>query len=64
MRFKVDNMTCGHCVRTITAVLKAVDPQAVVSIDLPSRMVEVEGALTAEQAIAAMASEDYTAVQQ
>ncbi len=42
--FEVSDMTCGHCVGTITKALKAMDPQATVRIDLASHQVEVESA--------------------
>lgn len=38
----VKDMTCGHCVSTVTKALKAVDPQASVEVDLESKRVRVE----------------------
>lgn len=32
--FSVPDMTCGHCVRSITEAIQAVAPQATVSTDL------------------------------
>lgn len=40
--FEVNDMTCGHCVSTITKALKAVDPGARVQIDLVTHRVQVE----------------------
>jgi len=40
--FQVDDMTCGHCVSTITKALKAADPQARVQIALATHRVDVE----------------------
>jgi copper chaperone len=40
--FQVNDMTCGHCVSTITEVLKGADKDAKVQIDLPSHRVQVE----------------------
>ena len=40
--FEVNDMTCGHCVSTITKAVRAVDKQAVVSINLASHRVEIE----------------------
>jgi copper chaperone len=40
--FEVNDMTCGHCVSTITKALKAADPAAKVHIDLASHRVQVE----------------------
>ena len=42
--FEVSDMTCGHCVSTITKALKAADRDAKVQIDLASRRVQVEPA--------------------
>lgn len=40
--FEVNDMTCGHCVSTITKALKAVDPGARVQIDLATHRVQIE----------------------
>lgn len=39
--FLVDDMTCGHCVSTITKALASLDKQAKVNVDLGTRRVEV-----------------------
>jgi copper chaperone len=61
MQFEVENMSCGHCVRTITKALQRLDPAATVSVDLATKRVAAAGAFSAEAAIAAMAAEDYPA---
>ena len=40
--FQVDDMTCGHCVKTITQAVKSTDPDAKVSIDLATHRVDIE----------------------
>lgn len=40
--FQVNDMTCGHCVSTITKALKAVDKEATVRIDLANHLVQVD----------------------
>ena len=40
--FEVNDMTCGHCVSTITKALKAADKDAKVQIDLATHRVQVE----------------------
>ncbi|MFO1288369.1 MAG: heavy-metal-associated domain-containing protein [Rubrivivax sp.] len=40
--FEVKDMTCGHCVSTITKALKATDKDARVDIDLARHLVTVE----------------------
>lgn len=49
--FTVADMTCGHCEKTVRAALAEALPGAVVSIDLASGRVTVEG----DQATAAEA---------
>ncbi len=40
--FEVNDMTCGHCVSTITKALKSADQGAKVTIDLARHLVMVE----------------------
>jgi copper chaperone len=40
--FQVNDMTCGHCVSSITEAVKAVDSGAIVQIDLPTHRVEIQ----------------------
>lgn len=40
--FKVDDMTCNHCVGAITKALQAADSGVQVRIDLDAHRVEVE----------------------
>lgn len=40
--FQVSDMTCGHCVSTVTKALKAADKDAKVQIDLATHRVQVE----------------------
>lgn len=42
--FKVPDMTCGHCVKSITEAIKEAVPQAEVSCDLATKLVTVSGA--------------------
>lgn len=42
--FRVNDMTCGHCVNTLTQAVKAADKDATVAIDLAARRVEIETA--------------------
>jgi copper chaperone len=39
--FEVNDMTCGHCVSTITKAVKAIDKDATVQIDLAQHRVEI-----------------------
>jgi copper chaperone len=51
-RFKVEDMSCGHCEKTIREALQQALPGAAVAIDLPGHTVAVDGpAAKAEDAI-------------
>lgn len=41
LSFKVDDMTCGHCVSSITKAVAAIDKAAVVTADLSQHLVHV-----------------------
>ncbi len=60
MKFTVEGMTCGHCVRAITRAVQALDPAARVAVDLETKSVAVEADLPAERVAAAIAAEGYT----
>lgn len=40
--FEVKDMTCGHCVSTITKAVRAIDKEATVRIELQSHQVQIE----------------------
>jgi copper chaperone len=40
--FEVKDMTCGHCVSTITKAVRAADKDAKVQIDLATHRVQIE----------------------
>ena len=59
--FEVKDMTCGHCVSTITKALKAADRDAKVQIDLGQHLVQVEpGDLDANELADAIKEAGYT----
>jgi len=41
LTFRVDDMSCGHCVRAIKEAVRALDVDAVVDVDLPRHLVRV-----------------------
>ena len=51
-QLQVENMSCGHCVGSVTKAVQGIDPAAQVQIDLASKSVKVESA-TALGAISA-----------
>ncbi|CAD5107259.1 heavy-metal-associated domain-containing protein [Zestomonas carbonaria] len=59
--FKVQGMSCGHCVRAITQALQARDPQARVQVDLGAGEVRVEGGLADAAVLEAIREEGYQA---
>ena len=61
LNFKVDGMTCAHCVRAVTSAVQAVDPAAVVEVDLARGRVQVEGRAAPDVLARAIAAEGYAA---
>lgn len=61
MLFQVENMSCQHCVNTVTRVLQALDANARVEVDLAAKQVRVHGGLSADAVIATLTEEDYPA---
>ncbi|MBN8716383.1 heavy-metal-associated domain-containing protein [Thermomonas sp.] len=61
MLLKVENMSCQHCVRSVTAALRALDAEARVEVDLARGEVLTDGKFDAEAAIQALADADYPA---
>ena len=61
--FEVQDMSCGHCVSTITQAVKTLDAQARVQIDLASHRVQIEPATADAAALrAAIAEAGFTPV--
>jgi len=61
--FRIDDMTCGHCVSTITKAVKDADAAATVRIDLAGHRVEIEpDRLDAAALRAAIEDAGYTPV--
>jgi len=59
IQFTLPTMTCGHCVRAVTATVQKLDPEAKVTTDLPTHRVEIETRLPADQVAQALAEEGY-----
>jgi copper chaperone len=60
LSFEIPAMTCGHCVRAITEAVKAVDPQAEVTADLPQHRVTVASSATRAALVASLDEAGYT----
>ena len=58
--FEVNDMTCGHCVDTITEAIKAVDRAATVDIDLGKHLVHIKSNAQAEELTDAIKAAGYS----
>jgi copper chaperone len=63
-KFKINDMTCGHCASTVDKAVKSVDAEAQVSIDLPTHYLEIRSEKPASAFAAAIAGAGYTATLQ
>ncbi|OAP39829.1 hypothetical protein AU381_09760 [Sinorhizobium glycinis] len=43
-RYKIEDMTCGHCASTVERAIRGVDPTAAIKVDLGTKEVSVETA--------------------
>lgn len=50
MKLIVDNMSCQHCVKTITKAINDIDPKAKVTVDLAKHEVDIEGGTISQEA--------------
>jgi copper chaperone len=57
--FQIPTMTCGHCVRTVTNAILAIDPAAAVDPDLAARTVSVTSTVPTATLSAAIADAGY-----
>ena len=62
IEFKVDDMSCGHCVAAITKAVKEVDANGKVDVDLAARRVRIESTHAAREFSAALEEAGYTPV--
>ena len=60
-RFRIENMTCGHCVQTVTKAVQGCDSGASVRVDLKDKSVEVRSAAPEADLRAALARAGYPA---
>ena len=50
IKFNVQKMSCGHCVKSITEALEAIDPAVEVEADLEAGTVDVDTDVEMEDA--------------
>ena len=60
IELKVPDMTCGHCVSTITKAVQQLDPGARVEIALADHRVRVESKASKEDLLLCIAEAGYT----
>jgi copper chaperone len=61
MLLSVQEMTCGHCVKTVTAAVQAISPGAEVEVDLAAGTVRITGCTDPEAALCAIEDAGYPA---
>lgn len=59
IELKLPDMTCGHCVRTVTAAVQRVDAEARVEVDLAEHRVRIESTRPVQAFATALADEGY-----
>lgn len=57
--FNVTDMTCGGCAAAITAAIRNIDPEATVTADPATKLVNVESPLPASSIAEAIAAAGY-----
>lgn len=62
MKFRIENMTCGGCARSVTATIKELDQNAIVNIDIESKWVEVQSSVPEQDIIDALQEDGFPAV--
>lgn len=60
IEFQVKDMTCGHCVSTVTRAIKDIEPSAQVDISLEQHRVRIAGPGEASRYEAAIRDAGYT----
>ncbi len=59
LQLEIPSLSCGGCVRAVTQVVQTLDPQAKVKVDLVTKTMQVETALTASVLSKALAQAGY-----
>lgn len=59
MEFEVKDMSCGHCVMSVTKAVKSADSQAKVEVDLATKKVTVESGSDRKSIADALAEAGY-----
>jgi len=59
--FDIPDMSCGHCVATVTKAIKQADPDAVADVDLIKRMATITSTIDPKTIGAALEDAGYPA---
>jgi copper chaperone len=62
IEFKIDAMSCGHCVKSITETVQTLDPKATLTTDLESKKVSINSQLDSAVLKAALTEAGYPPV--
>ena len=62
MKFRIENMTCGGCARSVTATIKDLGENATVNIDVATKLVEVESTVSESEIVAALTEDGFPPV--
>lgn len=62
LAFNVPDMTCGHCVKTITGAVLATYPDAKIDIDLGTKRVSIGNAGDRAAVASIIAAEGYSPI--
>ncbi|MEO5738265.1 MAG: heavy-metal-associated domain-containing protein [Variovorax sp.] len=60
-KFQVSGMSCGHCQQAVTRAVQRIDPEAQVTVDLPTGHVDVVSEQPRENIILAIENAGYKA---
>ena len=63
MKFRIENMTCGHCVSTLSRAIQAIDPAAKVNAQLAEKILSVSSTVSADELQRAIEAAGYSAQQ-
>ena len=63
MKFRIENMTCGHCVSTLSRAIQAIDPAAKVNAQLAEKILSVSSTVAADELQRAIEAAGYSAQQ-
>lgn len=61
LEFEVNDMSCNHCVASITKAITAIKPDATVQTDLDTKRVTVNGDFSQQEIVAALDEIGFTA---